>query len=382
MTTKPYSALDAQYYLGLMSGTSLDGLDIVLCNFDTDGRPHLISSTTQPLPDTLKHDLWALTRPAAGELDNYGMLDRSFAIFCAQAINNFLAQHRLKATKIIAIGSHGQTVRHRPDNTPPFTLQLGCASTIAALTGIDVVANFRQKDIALGGQGAPLAPAFHQAQFHQAGEVRSIVNIGGIANATLFDANGEMTGFDTGPGNGLMDSWFHAHNPEAKLAYDKNGQWASQGEVHPELLTRCLADPYFTRQGPKSTGREYFQLAWLENITAGLSADLTMRPVDVQRTLLELTARTIAEPLLQRHVQACYLCGGGVHNPLLKARLQQLLAPAQVHSSSQLGIDPDAVEALAFAWFAWCFIERKTVNLSHVTGAQREAILGALYPAR
>lgn len=361
-----------------MSGTSLDGLDIVLCRFDSDGRPKLITSATQPLPDVLKRGLWALTHPASGELDNYGVLDRSFAIFCAEAVNNFLAQHDVNASEVIAIGSHGQTVRHRPDSTPPFTLQLGCAATIATLTGIDVVANFRQKDIALGGQGAPLAPAFHRAQFHQAGEIRSIVNIGGIANATIFDTAGEMTGFDTGPGNGLMDSWFQAHHPESRLTYDKDGRWASQGETHPELLTRCLADPYFTRQGPKSTGREYFQLGWLEALATGL----TISPVDVQRTLLELTARTIAEPLLQRHIQTCFVCGGGVHNPLLIIRLQQLLGQAQVHSSSQLGIDPDAVEALAFAWLAWCFVERKAVNLSRVTGAQHEAVLGALFPAR
>lgn len=360
-----------------MSGTSLDGLDIVLCRFDSNGQPELINSVTQPLPAALKRELWALTRPAAGELDQYGALDRSFAVFCANAISNFLAEHRISAQDVIAIGSHGQTVRHRPDSNPHFTLQLGCAATIAALTGIDVVANFRQKDIALGGQGAPLAPAFHRAQFHQTGEIRSIVNIGGIANATIFSATGDMTGFDTGPGNGLMDSWFQAHHPEAILTYDKDGLWANSGEVHAALLARCLADPYFTREGPKSTGREYFQLRWLKTLATGL----TIQPADIQRTLLELTARTIADPLLQQQVKTCYLCGGGVHNPLLKARLQQLLPQTQVHSSSKLGIDPDAVEALAFAWLAWCFMQRKTVILSMVTGARRDAILGALYPA-
>lgn len=369
--------MSAAYYLGLMSGTSLDGLDIALCSFDVHGRPQLKAATTISLPASLKQGLWALTQPSAAELDQFGSLDRSFAIFCGDAINRFLAAHAIAAGTVVAIGSHGQTVRHRPEADPRFSIQLGCAATIAALTGIDVVANFRQKDIALGGQGAPLAPAFHRALFHRQGERLAIVNIGGIANATLFDVNGDMTGFDTGPGNGLMDSWYQLHHANATLAYDKDGDWAKLGSISERLLQRCLADPYFSREGPKSTGREYFQLSWLHNQLTDLQAN----PVDIQRTLLELTAQTIAQPLLHAQVKTCYLCGGGAHNQLLQARLAELLPHTQVASSAARGVHPDTVEALAFAWLAWCFIERKPVDLSKVTGAGRNAILGALYPA-
>lgn len=367
----------AAYYLGLMSGTSLDGLDIALCRFNDDGRPELKAATTVPLPAALKQGLWALTQPSAAELDQFGYLDRSFAIFCADAINDFLTTQEIATQAVVAIGSHGQTVRHRPDSDPRFSIQLGCAATIAALTGIDVIANFRQKDIALGGQGAPLAPAFHRALFHQPGKRLALVNIGGIANATIFDTNGNMTGFDTGPGNGLMDSWYQLHHPEAPVTFDHGGGWARQGKINSRLLQRCLADPYFSRKGPKSTGREYFQLSWLHNQLRDLQAS----PADTQRTLLELSAQTIAQPLLQAQPETCYLCGGGAHNRLLQARLDELLPDTQVASSAAIGVDPDTVEALAFAWLAWCFVARKPIQLSEVTGAGRNAILGALYPA-
>ena len=369
--------MSAAYYLGLMSGTSLDGLDIALCSFDTQGRPALQAATTVPLPDELKQGLWALTQPAAAELDLFGQLDRSFAIFCGTAINRFLTKQGIAPQAVVAIGSHGQTVRHRPNADPRFSIQLGCAATIAALTGIDVIANFRQKDIALGGQGAPLAPAFHRTLFHRPGERLAIVNIGGIANATIFTASGELTGFDTGPGNGLMDSWYQLHHADATLAYDKDGGWAKSGDLNERLLQRCLADPYFNRQGPKSTGREYFQLSWLHSQLNGLQ----LNPADIQRTLLELTARTIAQPLITQQLETCYLCGGGAHNPLLQERLAELLPDTNVSGSAAIGVDPDTVEALAFAWLAWCFIERKPVNLSTVTGAARNALLGAFYPA-
>lgn len=369
--------MSAAYYLGLMSGTSLDGLDMALCNFDSAGRPQLKAATTIPLPAPLKHGLWALTQPSAAELDHFGQLDRSFAIFCANAIDSFLAEHSVAAESVVAIGSHGQTVRHRPDSDPRFSIQLGCAATIAALTGIDVIANFRQKDIALGGQGAPLTPVFHRALFHQPGERLAIVNIGGIANATIFDINGDITGFDTGPGNGLMDSWYQLHHPNALHGYDKDGGWAQTGTLNETLLKRCLAEPYFSRQGPKSTGREYFHLSWL----AAQLADLLVSPADVQRTLLELTARTIAQALVTEKLKTCYLCGGGTHNPLLQKRLDELLPQTEVCSIAATGVDPDTVEALAFAWLAWCFTERQPVNLSTVTGARRNAILGAFYPA-
>lgn len=364
-------------YVGLMSGTSLDGLDIALCEMDAAGKPRLLTATSQPLPENLAKRLLALTSSNRNELHEFGLLDREFAVFCAHHVAHFLKQHEIAPEEIIAIGSHGQTVRHMPDNEPGFSLQLGCPSTLAALTGIDVIANFRQKDIALGGQGAPLAPAFHRAMLFEPSQNRAIVNIGGIANVSLVSKDDDTFGFDTGPGNCLMDSWFQQNHPESTYRYDLSGQWAASGSVNRTLLQRLLGDSYFRRTGPKSSGREYFHLNWL---SAYLS-DEKVEAADVQRTLLELTAQSIADSILAEKSDSVFICGGGVHNELLMERLATLLKPAKVASTAELGLSPDWVEAMAFAWLAWCFINNKASNLPAVTGASRRAVLGGLYKA-
>lgn len=361
-----------------MSGTSLDGLDIALCQFDQQGLPTVVQAQTEALPLALYTNLSQLSQHAqANETHLQAVADREFAIFCADAVTQFLASHDIPAQQVIAIGSHGQTIRHMPDHTPAYSLQIGCPSTLAARSGIDVIAHFRQKDIALGGQGAPLTPAFHQAIFTPQTDTHGVLNIGGIANLTVLPHEGDVLGFDTGPGNCLLDSWFSAHHPESSVRYDRNGEFAAQGVVLEGWLTRLLADPYFAKAGPKSSGREYFDLRWVNKYLRG-----NERPCDVQRTLLELSALSIAVQLQHYQLTRCYLCGGGVHNPLLVKRITELTATTcQIESSSQLGIDPDWVEAVAFAWLAWCFKQRRTSSLASVTGASRNAILGGLYPA-
>lgn len=364
-------------YVGLMSGTSLDGLDIALCEVGAAGKPRLLAATSQPLPVNLAKRLLALTSPKHDELQEYGQLDREFAVFCAHHVMHFLKQQKIAPKKIIAIGSHGQTVRHMPNSEPGFSLQLGCPSTLAALTGIDVVANFRQKDIALGGQGAPLAPAFHRAMLFEPSQNRAIVNIGGIANVSLIRKDDKTYGFDTGPGNCLMDSWFQQNHPDSTYRYDLSGQWAASGKVNRTLLQRLLDDSYFSRTGPKSSGREYFHLNWLSTYLS----DKKIVAADVQRTLLELTARSITDSIQAEKADSVFICGGGVHNELLMERLTALLKPAKVASTVELGLSPDWVEAMAFAWLAWCFVNEEPSNLPAVTGASRRAVLGGLHKA-
>lgn len=384
-------------YIGLMSGTSLDGLDIALCDFDTNGVPSLLAATTTPLPKDLAQQLAHLSQiqrlasnqPQSVTNDNVhlqAVADRQFAEFSASAVNQFIwAQQQAGVIQtdsiITAIGSHGQTIRHWPTGETPYTVQIGCPSTLAALTGIDVIADFRQKDIALGGQGAPLAPAFHRAVFAQTQHTIGVLNIGGIANLTLLAADSTL-GFDTGPGNCLLDSWFVRHHPESAQQYDADGHFAQQGEVVPALLESLLADPFFSLTGPKSTGREYFNLAWLDAWLQQHPASLSH--TDVQRTLLELSARTVVMEIQRLGIQHCYVCGGGVHNTALMQRISELAtaqASCQVHSTEVLGVAPDWVEALAFAWLAWSFVQRRPSSLASVTGASRDAVLGGLFPA-
>lgn len=361
-----------------MSGTSLDGLDIALCQFNDQGLPNVVHAQTVPLPLSLYTKLSQLSQHAqANEAHLVAVADREFAMFCADAVTQFLAAHRIAQQQVVAIGSHGQTIRHMPEHAPAYTLQIGCPSTIAARSEIDVIANFRQKDIALGGQGAPLAPAFHHAIFKPQAGAHGVLNIGGIANLTVLPEHGDVIGFDTGPGNCLLDSWFSLHHPHSPAHYDKDGQFAAQGVVLNDCLTSLLADPYFAKQGPKSSGREYFDLNWVHAHLVG-----NERPCDVQRTLLELSALTIANQLQYYQLTRCYLCGGGVHNPLLVSRITELTAPrCSIESSSQLGVEPDWVEAVAFAWLAWCFKQQRTSSLASVTGATRNAILGGFFPA-
>lgn len=371
-----------EYYIGLMSGTSLDGLDIALCEIDNHGVTQLVASQQTPLPETLRQDLLELTQPRPDELDTFARCDRLFAQFCGQAVASFLAAHKRPSASIRAIGSHGQTVRHMPSSKPAYTVQLGCPATIAVTAGIDVVAQFRQKDIALGGQGAPLAPAFHSALVRSYSKAEhkhsmAVINIGGIANITLLQSNAATIGYDTGPGNCLLDGWYSLHHPTRQQQFDLDGAYAAQGKLHQGLLEALLADPYFSRPAPKSSGREYFHLAWL---CSQLDSFGLLAPADVQRTLLELTAQSIADALRGQGVCQAYLCGGGVHNKFLQQRLRALLPDVALATTDVLGAHPDWMEAMAFAWLAWAHCHQQPSNLPSVTGAQRAAVLGSYYP--
>lgn len=364
-------------YIGLMSGTSMDGIDAVLIRRSSSQGDQACweveSALCHPWPTTVVGELHALCMPGENEIDRLGIADNRVADEFAAATQALLAKAGLTANDIRAIGSHGQTVRHRPELG--FTLQIGNGHRLAALTGIDVVADFRTMDMALGGQGAPLVPAFHQACFASQAEPRVVLNIGGIANLSVLPGPPEgVYGFDTGPGNTLLDGWHRRHRGGS---FDADAAWASEGEVHEALLGELLAHPYFAQPHPKSTGRETFTLAWLDHLLTGYPA---LAPADVQRTLLELTARSIADALPAR-AGSLFVCGGGAHNPLLMARLAALLPRWQIADTCALGIHPDWVEGAAFAWLAQRFLAREPGNLPAVTGAARPAVLGALFPA-
>lgn len=369
-----------QYYVGLMSGTSMDGLDAVLVDFSTD-QPRFIAHVQQPIPAQLAQRLHQLCHPSANELHDFAEADREFAHYSAAVVHQLLQQQQLTPAQIVAIGSHGQTIRHRPDGQPSYTLQLGDPNTLASLTEIAVVADFRRKDIALGGQGAPLVPAFHQAVFASAQAPRVILNLGGIANITFLPGAAEQVlGFDTGPANTLLDQWFRYCFADAATGFDEGGRFARQGQVIPTLLARLLDAEFFQRQGPKSTGRDDFHLAWLLQQLQGDEA-----PADVQATLVELSAVTVAAAIQQlpgaaeQPVQTVFVCGGGVYNPVLMAALQRQLPAQQLRSTAELGVQPQHVEAMAFAWLAYCYMQRLPANLPAVTGASRRAVLGGLY---
>ncbi|MGA0588527.1 anhydro-N-acetylmuramic acid kinase [Dyella sp. KRB-257] len=363
-------------YLGLISGTSADGIDAALVSFQGDA-PRLLGGLTHPWPEPLRLELLALAQAeAAVGLDRLGHLDVALATGFAEAATRLLHETGVPPRAVAAIGSHGQTVRHRPGGSHPFTMQLGDPSVIAERCGIEVVADFRRADVAAGGQGAPLLPAMHAMLLAEAGHSRVVLNLGGIANVTVLAADGWVSGFDTGPANGLMDAWCQRHRGEA---YDRSGAFAASGTVDRVLLQRLLDDAYFALPPPKSTGREHFHLAWLETRLPG---DPT-RPADIQATLLELTARSVADAIA-RHAPDAELvlaCGGGVHNPVLMARLAALLAPTSVASTADYGVDPDYLEAMAFAWLARQRLLGLPGNLPAVTGARGPRVLGAVYPA-
>jgi len=365
-------------YIGLMSGTSVDGIDAALVAIDAATRFELIATHRHPIPPETRRRLQALMQPGADELSRAAALDIELAELFAQAATCVREQAKLGLRDIRAIGSHGQTIRHAPDASPPFSLQLGNASVIAETTGITTVADFRARDIAAGGQGAPLVPAFHQWLFQKTGTHRAIVNIGGIANFTYLpaDAAQPVLGFDTGPGNTLLDRWIEKHQG---LAYDQDGRWAAGGKPSAALLTVLLADPYFARRPPKSTGRDYFHLAWLERHLQQAGGKLA--PQDVQATLVELTALTLAQALARLpRLDEVYLCGGGAHNTALTAALKQHLGDLPLATTETLGLAPDWVEAAAFAWLAHQTLEGLPGNLPSVTGAKRAVILGGIYP--
>jgi anhydro-N-acetylmuramic acid kinase len=362
-------------YLGLISGTSADGIDAALVRFQDDA-PTLIAGLTHPWPDVLRQRILAVAQDEERlDLDSYGRLDASVGLCFADAANAVLRKAGIDASDVRAIGSHGQTLRHRPAGDPPFTLQVGDPAAIAERTGIDTVADFRRADVAAGGQGAPLVPAFHATVLGVPGKTRVVLNLGGIANITVLDADGGVSGFDTGPANGLMDAWYLRHHGKN---FDADGVWAASGRVDEDLLARLLADDYFALPAPKSTGREHFHLVWLD----AHDGVMARRSEDVQATLLELTARSVADAIARYAPMASDIvaCGGGVHNGALMRRLAELL-DRPFASSAACGIDPDHVEAMAFAWLARQRLLGQAGNLPAVTGARGYRQLGALYPA-
>ena len=369
----------SDYYIGLMSGTSLDGIDAVIVEIKPD-HFELIASQSSPIPPALKQQLLRLTQPGPDEIDQLGSVDIAFSQLQAQIVEQLLTHSGIGADQIRAIGSHGQTLRHRPDQELAFSLQIGDPNTLAELSGIDVAADFRRRDLAAGGQGAPLVPAFHAERFRSQNRDRIILNIGGMANITLLprQADIDVSGFDTGPGNVLIDAWIKRHQ---QLDYDHNGDWARQGCIDQALLDQLLALPYFNQAPPKSTGREQFHLDWIDQQLNHRSS--AIEPVDVQATLVELSARSISDAINQQnlHQPQVYLCGGGAHNCLLRERLQQHLADAELNSTDSLGLPPDWVEACAFAWLAQRCVDRLPGNLPSVTGASGPRVLGALYLA-
>ncbi len=358
----------SELYVGLMSGTSLDGVDAVLMNFSA--QPQLIATHFHAYPEALREQLASLCTSGNDEIDRAGALDIELGQLYAEATNALLRASNTDASRIAAIGCHGQTIRHRPGQRG-FSIQIGSADVLAVRTGIAVVNNFRNRDMVLGGQGAPLVPAFHAAQFGQPEQSRAIVNIGGMANISLLEGHTVRSGYDTGPGNILLDSWYARYHTGH---YDHGGDWSMQGSVIASLLDELLSDPYFHQAAPKSTGREYFNLAWLQRHLAGDEA-----PEDIQATLLELTASTLCTELEKFSPACIYICGGGAHNVALMARLQTLLGQTPVTTTAALGIDPDWVEACAFAWLARARLTGVAGNAPAVTGASRNAILGALY---
>lgn len=376
-----------QFYIGLISGTSIDGIDAVIVDF-ADTTPHLIAQICYPVPEQIQQQLQQLSDQNIIEQELNGMatLDRQLGELFAQATDAVCQQAQLNPHQITAIGHHGQTIRHYPQGKYGFSIQIGDPNTLAVATGIKVVADFRRKDIALGGQGAPLVPAFHQSIFqHQAIE-RYIVNIGGMANLTYLPANNanpsrQIIGFDTGPGNTLLDKWIALH---LQQPYDHNGDWARSGSCHPQLLAALLTHDYFALPPPKSTGREQFHLNWLDQ---HLSHFQQIDAADVQATLTQLTVISIAEQIktIDNRTQPLtpiteiYLCGGGARNKFLCQQLTAQFKSVKVSTTTDLGVDPDWVEGMAFAWLAKAYMDGLPGNITSVTGADRSGVLGCLY---
>ena len=362
-------------YLGLMSGTSIDSVDAVAVDFSAS-TPRLLGTVSHSITEEHKDRIHKLCLPGSDSVQLFGETDHLLGILFAEAALTVMNSADIKPEQVCAIGSHGQTVRHLPPGTssPAYSLQIGDPTIIAARTGCTVVADFRRADMAQGGQGAPLVPAFHQQLFSFPGKNRVILNLGGIANITLLTCDGQCLGYDTGPGNVLLDSWCHS---QLGKAYDNKGQWGSGGSVDSQLLQQLMSHSYFTQPAPKSTGREMFNLPWLESQLTGFN----LPPQDVQATLMQLTANSIADQVnnLGIDVDELFVCGGGAHNDALLKLLAAAMPRAAVSTTSQLGLDPDWVEACAFAWLAKRRLENQPGNLPAVTGAKREAVLGAVY---
>ncbi|MDD1780141.1 anhydro-N-acetylmuramic acid kinase [Enterovibrio sp. ZSDZ35] len=360
-------------YIGIMSGTSLDGIDMVAAEF-TNNDIRVLNQSMYPFPSELVEKLIALSQGASVTLEEVGTIDHFLGVTYAKAVNRFLDEHNLSADAITAIGCHGQTVFHKPDGDMRFTMQLGDANIIAAQTGITTVADFRRKDMALGGQGAPLVPAFHKGLFSNPNLCRVILNIGGIANISVLEPGKPVIGYDTGPGNMLMDSWIKQHKGQP---YDHDGLWAASGEVDETLLKQMLSEHYFERLAPKSTGRELFHAGWLKQQLRKFDTEISIE--SVQATLLALTAQSITNDVSKYPAGELLVCGGGAKNKALMTMLQRLLPAWQVMTTDDRGVDGDSMEALAFAWLAKQAVEAKPGNLTEVTGASRQCRLGAIY---
>jgi len=364
-------------FIGLMSGTSVDAIDAVLVRFkDSPASTEFLAMLEHPFPDKLSEEIHQLIENSRSvDLDQLGSLDRRLGLLYAEAVQNLLTKAGTRPEQVTAIGNHGQTMRHRPDALPPFTMQIGDAATIANTCKITTVADFRSADIALGGQAAPLAPAFHQWLFGGNDTAGAVINIGGIANITVMQPDSPLLGYDTGPGNTLLDAWFRNHN---NAAYDHDGQWAATGSPIEKLLGAMLADPYFSLPSPKSTGREYFNSAWLNSHLS--DCNLTLVPADIQATLTELTAVSIANAIKTHQENgSVWLCGGGALNPYLRERLASHLAGITVDTTASLGIEPGWVEAATFAWLARERLHGNAVGPSTVTGASHSAVLGSIH---
>jgi anhydro-N-acetylmuramic acid kinase len=363
----------SELFLGMMAGTSIDGVDAVLAEIgDTDFR--ILSAATTPFPAALHDRIQALVETPQTSLRSLGALDVAVGRFFAECALSLISAAGRRPEHVAAIGSHGQTVYHEPTGAEPFTLQIGDPNVIAAATGITTAADFRRIDVALGGQGAPLVPAFHSWRFRDRRNARVVVNIGGIANITVLAPERATLGFDTGPGNTLLDLWIRRCKNEP---FDRDGCWAATGRVNEPLLDACLAEPFFAAPAPKSTGRELFHRAWLERRLAGVRAPAD---ADVQATLAELTAATIANAI-RTELPECgevLVCGGGAHNGDLMQRLRRLTG-ATVDTTEAYGVSPDWVEGAAFAWLARARLRNLAGNVPSVTGARRPAVLGGVY---
>ena len=360
-------------YLGLISGTSMDAIDAALVDFEV-APLRIIATSATPFEPQLKRRISALIDQADRvALDEVGQIDVELGRAFAKAALALMHSAGIGADRVSAIGSHGQTLRHRPDLEAPFTWQIGDPNTLAEMTGVSVVADFRRRDVAAGGQGAPLLPVFHDQVFRSDAEDRVIANLGGIANITILTNDSSVTGFDTGPANRLLDAWIARH---LNKDFDAAGAWAATGRVDDTLLNELLDEPYLRLAPPKSTGRELFNLPWLEN-KLGL---FSRAPCDVQATLQQFTACTLAAAVRQYAPGAAlYVCGGGAHNSALLNAIAALIAPNRVASTAALGLDPDYVEAVAFAWFAKRTLEGLTSSAGSVTGAKGARILGGVY---
>ncbi|WP_096085231.1 anhydro-N-acetylmuramic acid kinase [Agaribacterium haliotis] len=358
-----------ELYIGLMSGTSVDAVDAALV--DIRDTITVLASTELAYPAELQAQCLALFEPGSNEVERLGALSAQLSELYIKATDKLLKLSGHKSSDVIAIGNHGQTIRHRPNQQHAFSLQIGDNYRLANQTGIAVIGDFRSQDVALGGQGAPLTPAFHQ--FLAGDQHCAFINIGGIANITAIGQT--LRGWDCGPGNALLDAWFRKHHPNSAVGYDKDGRWAQSSEASEALVNQLLKHSFFTREPPKSTGKEEFTLGWLNR---ELEAHCELTPARVQASLLELSARCIARDLNKLNCHVAYLCGGGIYNPALVSRLQQL-CNAELKSSEELGVAPDCMEAAAFAWLAQRHVHKLPGNAPTVTGAKREAVLGCLY---